>query len=155
MPQARCHTAKTIPSTPRRTHHNRSLRVESSHSRKRALSPQSVNHLRGFLRRAFNLARRMEKFPRANPVVDVPKRKVPKRLPDYLRPLEVSPVLAALAPKWRALFATAICTGMRKGELFGLRKPDVDFVSGLITVGHSHDRDTTKGNRAEAIPINS
>jgi site-specific recombinase XerD len=97
----------------------------------------------------------MEKFPRANPVADVPKRKVPKRLPDYLRPLEVPPVLAALAPKWRALFATAIYTGMRKGELFGLRKPDVDFVSGLITVGHSHNRDTTKGNRAEAIPINS
>src|SRR4051812_42675591 len=34
MPQARCPTAKTIPWTPRRTHHKRSLRVESSHLRK-------------------------------------------------------------------------------------------------------------------------
>jgi integrase len=42
-------------------------------------------------------------------------------LPDYLRPLEVPPVLAALTPKWRALFATVIYTGMRKGELSGLR----------------------------------
>jgi len=123
--------------------------------KERVLSAQSVNHLRGFLRRAFNLARRMEKFPRPNPVMDVPKRKVPKRLPDYLRPLEVPPLLAVLAPKYRALFATAIYTGMRKGELFGLRKSDVDFISGLITVAHSHDRDTTKGNRAEAIPINT
>jgi integrase-like protein len=31
----------------------------------------------------------------------------------------------------------------------------VEFTSGLITVGRSHARDTTKGNRAEAIPINS
>jgi len=31
------------------------------------------------------MARRMEKFPRPNPVADVPTRKVVKRLPDYLR----------------------------------------------------------------------
>src|SRR5205085_2699521 len=114
--------------------------------KERTLSPKSVNHLRGYLSRAFNLARRMEKFPRPNPVADVPKRKVPKRLPDYLRPREVLPLLSVLAPKYRALFATAIYTGMRKGELFGLRKSDVDFTSGMITVAHSHDRDTTKGN---------
>jgi hypothetical protein len=39
--------------------------------------------------------------------------------------------------------------GLRKGELFGLRKTDVDLVLGMITVGRSHDRDTTKGGRAE------
>src|SRR6185436_1363142 len=90
-----------------------------------------------------------------NPVVDVPKRKVPKRLPDYLRPQEVPPLLASLHPKWRDLFATAIYTGMRKGELFALRKRDVDLASGMITVCRSHDRGTTKGGRAEAVPINS
>jgi integrase len=119
------------------------------------LSPQSVNHLRGYLLRAFNLARRMEKFPRPNPVADVPRRKVPKRLPDYLRPHEVPPLLAALKPKWRALFATAIYTGLRKGELFGLRKSDVDLANGLIIVARSHGRDTPKNSRAEAVPINS
>jgi integrase len=122
--------------------------------KERTLSPKSVNHLRGYLSRAFNLARRMDKFPRANPVADVPKRKVPKRIPDYLRPHEVSPLLAALRPNWRGLFATAIYTGMRKGELFALRKLDVDFSAGLVTVARSHDRDTTKGGRAEAVPIN-
>jgi len=49
------------------------------------LSAKSVNHLRGYLSRAFTMARRMEKFPRPNPVADVPTRKVVKRLPDYLR----------------------------------------------------------------------
>jgi hypothetical protein len=55
------------------------------------LSARSVNHLRGYLGRAFTMARRTEKFPRPNPVADVPKRKVAKRLPDYLRPNEVQP----------------------------------------------------------------
>jgi integrase len=122
--------------------------------KERELSAQSVNHLRGFLRRAFNLGRRMEKFPRPNPVADVPKRKVPKRLPDYLRN-EVPAVLAAVTPKWRALFATAIYTGLRKGELFALQKSDIDLTNGLITVSRSHDRDTPKNGRSEAVPINS
>ena len=123
--------------------------------KERVLSARSVNHLRGYLSRAFTMARRMERFPRPNPVADVPKRKVVKRLPDYLRPHEVPPLLASLRPKWKPLFATAIYTGMRKGELFGLQKPDVDFSSGLILVSRSHERDIPKGGRVEAIPINS
>jgi integrase len=119
------------------------------------LSARSVNHLRGYLSRAFTMARRMERFPRANPVADVPKRKVVKRLPDYLRPTEVPPLLASLTPKWKNLFATAIYTGMRKGELFALRKSDVDFEAGLVLVGRSHDRDVPKGGRVDAIPINT
>ena len=118
------------------------------------LSPKSINHLRGYLSRAFTMARRMEKFPRPNPVADVPKRKVVKRLPDYLRPQEVQPLIAALKPKWKPLFATAIYTGLRKGELFALRKGGVDFDAGVIMVSRSHDRDIPKGGRVEAVPIN-
>jgi integrase len=58
-----------------------------------------VNHLRGYVSRAFTMARRMEKFVRPNPVADVPKRKVVKRLPDYLRAHEVPLLLAVLKPK--------------------------------------------------------
>jgi integrase len=123
--------------------------------KEQVLSPRSVNHLRGYLSRAFTMARRMERFPRQNPAADVPKRKVVKRLPDYLRPHEVPPVLAALHPQWKELFATAIYTGMRKGELFAVQKSDVDFTSGLIMVSRSHERDSPKGGRVEAIPINS
>ena len=100
------------------------------------------------------MARRMEKYPRPNSVTDVPKRRVVKRLPDYLRPQEVQPLIAALKPKWKPLFATAICTGLRKGELFALRKGDVDFDAGVIMVSRSHDRDIPKGGRVEAVPIN-
>ena len=62
-------------------------------------------------------------------------------------------MLSALSDRWRPLFATAIYTGMRRGELLGLRKGDVDLASGLIGISRSHGRDTTKGSRAEAIPV--
>ena len=116
-------------------------------------SAETLNHLRGYLGRAFTMARRAKRFVGPNPVSDVPKRKVPHRLPDYLRPEEVVAVLANVPPKWRCLFATALYTGMRKGELLGLRKEDVDLSARLITIRRSHDRDTTKGGHADAIPI--
>lgn len=80
------------------------------------------------------------------------RRKVPRRVPDYLRAHEVPPVLMALAPRWQPLFATAIYAGLRKGELLGLRKSNVDLAARLLTIERSYDRDTTKGGRAEVIP---
>ena len=68
-----------------------------------------------------------------NPATDVRRRRVPQRKPDYLRPEEVVPVLAALESHFRPLFATAIYTGFRKGELFALQKRDIDFERRTIT----------------------
>jgi hypothetical protein len=42
---------------------------------------------------------------------------------------------------------------MRKGGLLGLRKDDVDLETRVLTIRRSHDRDTTKGGHADAIPI--
>ena len=53
----------------------------------------------------------------------------------------------------KSALATAIYSGLRKGELLGLRKSDVDLGSRLIVVSRSYDREGTKGGRAEAIPI--
>jgi integrase len=116
-------------------------------------APQTLNHLRGYLSRAFNAARKTERFRGSNPVADVKKRKVPKKVPDFLRAEEVPLVLAALSDRWRSLFATALYTGLRKGELLGLRKADVDLANRLLTVTHSYRRDTTKGGHADVIPI--
>jgi integrase len=67
----------------------------------------------------------------------------------------VIPVLRAVAPKYRNLFACAIYAGLRKGELAGLRKSDVDLVYRSITVRSSYDRETTKGGHSDTIPIAS
>src|SRR5262252_495268 len=121
--------------------------------RSRELAAETLNHLRGYVGRAFTMARRAKRFVGVNPIGDVPKRKAPRRLPDFLRPDEAVAVLEKLSSKWKCLFATAIYSGMRKGELLALRKVDVDFSSRLITIRRSHDRDTTKGNHADAIPM--
>ncbi len=120
---------------------------------KEGLAPETLNKLRGLLSRAFNAARDLGRYRGSNPVLHVKKRKVPRRKPDYLRPEEVLPVLNALAPHWRPLFATALYTGLRKGELGGLRKRDVDLKRRQLTVARSWDRDITKGGHEDVIPI--
>ena len=122
-------------------------------SRSGDLSPQTLNHLRRFLVTAFNKARQAGRWTGSNPAIAVPRRRVPKRLPDFLRVEEVPLVLEALYERHRPLFATAIYTGMRKGELLGLRKSDIDFTTLLITIGRSYANDTTKGKSAATIPI--
>jgi len=57
------------------------------------------------------------------------------------------------APGTAPLFAVAIYTGLRKGELLALRREDVDLEARRPTVARSHDRDTTKGNRVDVIPM--
>jgi hypothetical protein len=78
---------------------------------------------------------------------------LPKRAPAFLEPHEVARLLAELSPVDRPLVAMALYAGLRKGELFGMRKSDVDLKRRLLMVRRSYDRDTTKGAREEAVPI--
>ncbi len=117
------------------------------------LSPQTLNHLRGFVSRAFTAARDVGRYSGSNPVADVKKRAVPRRIGDFLRLEEVPRLFDALADRWRPLYATALYTGLRKGELLALRKVDVDLQSRLLTVCRSWERDTTKGGHSDVIPI--
>src|ERR1019366_9900596 len=112
--------------------------------RSEAVGPQTINHLRRFIGTAFTRAKQAGKWSGPNSAKEVARGKIPKRLPDFLRAEEVPPVLAEGSDKYRPLFATAIYSGMRRGELLALRKADIDFRTGLITVGRSHGRDTTK-----------
>ncbi len=115
--------------------------------------PQTLNHLRRYLLSAFNCARRAERYMGPNPAKEVLRRTVPKRKPDFLRVDEVPRVLAALDDRWRPLFAAAIYTGLRKGELLGLQKTKVDLRERLLYVARSYDRITNKSQREEVIPI--
>jgi integrase len=117
------------------------------------LSPKSLNEMRGTLHRIFKRATQRGFWHGPNPAATVEKRKVPRKLFDTLRADEVPRLLAALSPSWRPLFATAIWTAMRKGELLGLQKNDIDFVTRSIAVRRSYDHETTKGGHADLLPI--
>ena len=56
------------------------------------------------------------------------------------RPEDAEALLAALRPEDRALWATALYAGLRRGELQGLRWSDVDFERGVIGVERGWDR---------------
>jgi integrase len=51
-----------------------------------------------------------------------------------------------------ACYATAIASGLRAGELFGLRWSDIDFDKRLITVARSYDKPTKTG-KIRYVPI--
>jgi integrase len=119
------------------------------------LSPRSLNHLRGFAFGMFKLAARPGAgiWSGHNPIADVPRRKVPKRHPEYLRWEEVPAVLSELGEPWRWVMATAIYTGMRKGEVFGLEVKDVDLQGGVIHLRRSWDSPTVKDAEDALLPI--
>ena len=51
-----------------------------------------------------------------------------------------------------AMLETAFATGMRRGELYGLKWEDVDFEKGLITIRHNYDR-KPKSGKSRVVPI--
>jgi hypothetical protein len=61
-------------------------------------------------------------------------------------------LLAAEAELVHVLYATALYTGMREGELAGLQWDDVDFEKRLITVQHSFEG-PTKAEDVRYVPI--
>ncbi|MGH7867242.1 MAG: tyrosine-type recombinase/integrase, partial [Candidatus Dormibacteraceae bacterium] len=134
--------------------HEVRARLESLLSSKQGqLQPKSINHLRGIVRRIIRVSKRKGLWHGPDPVGDVAPQKVTKRIPDYLRAEEVPLVLAALPPRWRSLFATAIYVGLRRGELLALQKVDVDLKAGTLTIHRSHGADTTKGRHDDLLPI--
>ena len=125
------------------------------HWSQKDLAPASVNKLRAMVRTAFSRARHTGLLHGHNPAPDTKPHKVPRRAPAFLESHEVPRALAELGPTDRPIVATALYAGLRKGELFGLEKRDVDLGRRLLTVRRSYDHDTNKGAREEAVPIAS
>jgi integrase len=94
---------------------------------------------------------------RKNPAFDTDKRKVPRRAYDFLRPHEVAPVLRMApelyGPSVACAFALALYAGLRRGEVAGLKKGDIDLAEGTLTVRRSHLREGVKGNVEVVLPI--
>ena len=128
---------------------------ELLNAKAKTLKPETINSLRAFTHRLFNLAMRAGLWTLPNPVSRIPRAKVPKRPPSWLRPEEVSLLIPQVPERWRTLFATAVYTGMRRGELVALQKRDVEIASDRpnITVCRSWDADSTKGREVRVIPM--
>ncbi len=89
------------------------------------------------------------------PAVELPREK-PKAYNWIRTDAEIRTFLEKAAteryPGLLELYATAVYTGMRAGELFGLQWADIDFEHGLITVQRSYDQ-PTKSNKIRRVPL--
>ncbi len=116
-------------------------------------SAGTINHTRQFLVGAFNRAREAGKWLGANPAEAVRTRRGTEQVGDILRPEELAPLLSALEPDQRPVFAAAIFTGLRKGELCGLQKTDVDLPRRLLVTRRSYERPYPKSRKQRVVRI--
>lgn len=134
-----CVTLHIVPAVGRlRLAHLSAQRVQQLYAEclAKGLSSTSVRQIHAVLHRALESAVRLGIVPRnVSDLVDAPKR----------RPVEIHPLtreqarayLAAAAAaddRLEALFTLALATGMRQGELLGLRWRDVDLDRGTLQV---------------------
>ena len=117
------------------------------------IAPVTINGMRRVLNTVFGKARKAGVWTGTNPVEEVERRREPKPLYETLRAEEVDVLLPHVPDQWRDFFAAAVYAGLRKGELCGLRKSDVNLKSGTMVVARSYDGKTTKGGHADIVPI--
>jgi integrase len=73
-----------------------------------------------------------------NPAADIPKAKPGEKDLEFFTAAQAQAFLAAASQKrLYALFALALGTGMRQGEILGLKWEDIDFSNGQLTVHRS------------------
>jgi len=95
-------------------------------------SAASVNKLRSVLHTVFSKAKKAGRWVGENPVASTERRKVARRIYATLRAEEVPLLLAEVPAEWRSLFAAALWTGMRRGELFALRSRTIAEIRGWL-----------------------
>ncbi len=102
------------------------------------LAPSTVRNailpLRAIYRRAYTRSQ----IP-TNPTLGLRLPAVTARRERVARPAEARALLRALPQADRALWATALYAGLRRGELQALRWQDIDFTAGLIRVERGWD----------------
>ena len=130
-------------------------RIEAFKASKASYAPQTLLHQVNLLGAMLRHAERLGWLLRV-PVIDRPKVRMCSTQFNYLRTTaEIQRFLRAARADGDdayALYATAVFTGMRQGELAGLRWDRIDFDNAIITVDHSYNG-TTKNGSLRHVPL--
>ncbi len=125
------------------------------------ISAKTVNNGLGLLRKMLNDAVRW-KFITQNPLLAVPRIKVPEQTFDFWNADEADTFLTYLrdhSPEHHPAICLALHTGLRRGEIQALQWDSVDLARKQIVVKRSycrHERkikETTKSKRVRHVPI--
>ncbi|HEV2123235.1 MAG TPA: tyrosine-type recombinase/integrase [Chloroflexota bacterium] len=107
---------------------------------RKGLAPRTVQYARAILRRALGYALKWSLVGRNVATMVEPPRSVRKPVQPLDADLARRFLTATRDDRLGPLFHVAIGTGLRQGELFGLRWQDVDLTSGTLTVRHALQR---------------
>lgn len=125
----------------------------SAHLEKLPVSASTRNKVRGVGRLVVEHARAAKRWSGNNPFTLVRREREGTREYVTLTDNELHAVQEKLRPDRRREFRVALHLGLRPGELFALRKSDVDFNAGTIFIHRSHGRDETKTGRDRLVPL--
>jgi integrase len=124
---------------------------------KKNLSPKSVNNILVFLKEVLNYAYREDYLDKdAGKYIERLPQKYEE--PDFLSTEDIKLFLQQVKSKYYPFFLCAVMTGLRQGELLGLRWGDIDFSKNQIYVRRSYYRGTfvkpksERSKRAVNIP---
>lgn len=119
-----------------------------------ALSPKTVNNHLTVLRKMLATAQTWGLVPNVPPFAWI---KVPPQSFDFFSFEEADRLIAAADPgQWRTMVLVALKTGLRLGELLGLRWEDLDLAAGKLRVQQSRTRGKVgapKNNKAREVPL--
>jgi integrase len=97
------------------------------------MTPGTVRNVFSVLRNAMNRGVRLG-VVKVNPCMKIDLPRSPRDEMLFLTADEVRAVAEAIDPYYRVLVYTAAYTGLRAGELLGLRRADVDLLRGVVHV---------------------
>lgn len=114
--------------------------------RQAGVSPAAINRDRACLSKMFSVAIAAE-LADANPVAALPRQREPEIRVRFLTKEEYGKLRDAAPKDMRAVIVLAVETGMRMGEILGLRWSEVDFDRGEIHIVR------TKTDEPRVIPM--
>jgi len=131
--------------------------------KREGLSAKTIQNHLNFLNGIFVFAMKRE-WATTNPVLLVDRPRAPRsahRRLRFLSPEDLGAVVRAVPSDLfgaveRPLYLCAAMTGLRQGELIGLRWCDVDWTAGRVRVAESYTRgafDTPKSHRGRSVPM--
>jgi len=131
----------------------------------KGLSSHRRRKLKSIINSIFEWSIFMEKIPAniVSPALGVKTGKKEEKKPDILTLTEIQKLLDMAQyykHEWYPIWATALLSGMRSGELYALKWNSINFENKIISVTESYDKrnqkfKSTKGGYWRDVPINT